>query len=71
MNLINVLESLSEEDAKRINIFSKNYAFLLKGSREELLKILRVDLKLCEVLRVTSDSFGKIIILDMEAKKNV
>lgn len=71
MNLINVLESLHEEDAKRINIFSRNYAFLLSGSREELLKVLRVDLRECEVLRVTSDSFGKIIILDMGVKRNV
>lgn len=70
MNLITVLENLHEEDAKRINIFSRNYAFLLSGSREELLKVLKVDLKLCEVLEVKSDSFGKVIILDTEVELN-
>lgn len=71
MNLITILENLHEDDAKKINIFSRNHAFLLSGSREELLKILRVDLRLCDVIEVTSDSFGKIIILDMEVERNV
>ncbi len=71
MNLITVLEGLHEEDAKKINIFSRNHAFLLGGSREELLKVLKVDLELCEVLEVTPDNcFGTIITLDTEVELN-
>lgn len=47
MNLINTLESLSEKDAEQIGIFTKEYDLLLKGSRENLLKVLCFNLKLC------------------------
>lgn len=70
MILINVLESLSEKDAEQIEIFTKNYDLLLKGSRENLLKVLCFNLKLCDVIQVTDDKIGKVIILDMEMKRS-
>lgn len=70
MNLINTLESLSEKDAERIDIFTKEYDLLLKGSRENLLKVLCFNLELCDVIEVRDNEMGKVIVLDMEMKRS-
>lgn len=70
MNLINTLESLSEKDAERIAIFTKEYDLLLKGSRENLLKVLCFNLTLCDVIEVRDNKMGKVIVLDMEMKRS-
>nr|DAS58858.1 MAG TPA: hypothetical protein [Caudoviricetes sp.] len=62
MNLINTLESLSEKDAEQIRIFTKEYDLLLKGSRENLLKVLHFNLKLCDVIEVRDNEIGKLIV---------
>ena len=70
MNLINTLESLSEKDAERIAIFTKEYDLLLKGSRENLLKVLCFKIELCDVIEVRDNEMGKVIVLDMEMKRS-
>lgn len=70
MNLINTLESLSEKDAEQIGIFTKEYDLLLKGSRENLLKVLCFNLELCDVIEVRDNKMGKVIVLDMEMKRS-
>lgn len=70
MNLINTLESLSEKDAEQIGIFTKEYDLLLKGSRENLLKVLCFNLELCDVIEVRDNNIGKVIVLDMEMKRS-
>ena len=70
MNLINTLESLSEKDAEQIGIFTKEYDLLLKGSRENLLKVLYFNLELCDVIEVIDNEMGKVIVLDMEMKRS-
>lgn len=70
MNLINTLESLSEKDDERIGIFTKEYDLLLKDSRENLLKVLCFNLKLCDVIEVRDNAMGKVIVLDMEMKRS-
>lgn len=70
MNLINTLESLSEKDAKQIGIFTKEYDLLLKGSRENLLKVLCFNLELCDVIEVRDNAMGKVIVLDIEMKRS-
>ena len=66
MNLINVLKSLDEKDAEQIGIFTKEYNLLLKGSRENLLKVLCFNLRLCDVIEVRNNKMGKVIVLDIE-----
>lgn len=46
MNLINTLESLSEKDAERIGIFTKEYDLLLKGSRENFIESPMLQFKI-------------------------
>lgn len=70
MNLINTLESLSEKDAEQIGIFTKDYDLLLKSSRENLLKVLSFNLRLCDVIEVKNNEMGKVIVLDMEMKRS-
>lgn len=70
MNSINTLESLSEKDAEQIGLFTKEYDLLLKGPRENLLKVLCFNLKLCDAIEVGDNKMGKVIVLDMEMKRS-
>lgn len=70
MNSINTLESLSEKDAEQIGTFTKEYDLLLKGPRENLLKVLCFNLELCDVIEVMDNEMGKVIVLDMEMKRS-
>ena len=66
MNLANVLDILHEVDARRVGIFSKDYQMLLRGSKEDLEKVLAFNLKLCNVLEVIDGIGSKVIIIDKE-----
>lgn len=67
MNLVNVLDMLHEVDARRVAIFSKDYQMLLRGSKEDLEKVLAFNLDLCNVLEVRDGiTGGKIIVIDKE-----
>lgn len=67
MNLANILDMLHEADTKRVSIFSKDYEMLLRGSKEDLEKVLAFNLSLCNVLEVRDGiTGGKIIVIDKE-----
>lgn len=67
MNLANILDILHEADIKRVSIFSKDYEMLLRGSKEDLEKVLAFNLNLCDVLEVRDGiTGGKIIVIDKE-----